>query len=104
MSTNTEISILGTTLFGKTRRAVLTLLYSHPDESFYLRQIARTTGAGMGALQRELKQLAEAGIGGFQAAVAHQVALVIGQLDASYTEVVEARQAKLREAFEVAKH
>lgn len=62
MSTNTEISILGTTLFGKTRRAVLTLLYSHPDESFYLRQIARTTGAGMGALQRELKQLAEAGI------------------------------------------
>ena len=62
MSTETEISILGTTLFGKTRRAVLALLYSHPDESFYLRQIARMTGAGMGALQRELKQLSEAGI------------------------------------------
>jgi predicted nucleotidyltransferase len=62
MSTKTEISILGTTLFGKTRRAVLALLYSHPDESFYLRQIARMTGAGMGALQRELKQLSEAGI------------------------------------------
>lgn len=62
MSTNTEINILGTTLFGKTRRAVLALLYSHPDESFYLRQIARTTGAGMGALQRELKQLSEAGV------------------------------------------
>jgi DNA-binding transcriptional ArsR family regulator len=62
MSTKTEISILGTTLFGKTRRAVLALLYSHPDESFYLRQIARTTGAGMGALQRELKQLSEAGV------------------------------------------
>jgi predicted nucleotidyltransferase len=41
---------------------VLALLYSHPDESFYLRQIARITGAGMGALQRELKQLSEAGI------------------------------------------
>jgi predicted nucleotidyltransferase len=38
------------------------LLYSHPDESFYLRQLARRTGAGMGSLQRELKQLSEAGI------------------------------------------
>lgn len=62
MSTKATINILGTTLFGKTRRAVLALLYSHPDESFYLRQIARTTGAGMGALQRELKQLSEAGV------------------------------------------
>jgi len=62
MSTEATINILGTTLFGKTRRAVLALLYSHPDESFYLRQIARTTGAGMGALQRELKQLSEAGV------------------------------------------
>jgi predicted nucleotidyltransferase len=62
MSTNTTINILGTTLFRKTRRAVLALLYSHPEESFYLRQIARTTGAGMGALQRELKQLSEAGV------------------------------------------
>jgi predicted nucleotidyltransferase len=62
MGTNSEISMLGTTLFGKTRRAVLALLYGHPDESFYLRQIARATGAGMGALQRELKQLAGAGV------------------------------------------
>jgi predicted nucleotidyltransferase len=59
---STEIDRLGATLFGKTRRAVLALLYSHPDESFYLRQIARVTGAGMGSLQRELKQLSEAGI------------------------------------------
>jgi len=62
MSTEAAINILGTTLFGKTRRSVLALLYSHPDESFYLRQIARTTGAGMGALQRELKLLSEAGV------------------------------------------
>ena len=57
-----EINKLGTTLFGKTRRSVLMLLYSHPDESFYLRQLARRTSAGMGSLQRELKQLLEAGI------------------------------------------
>jgi len=62
MSTITEINKLGTTLFGKTRRAVLALLYSHPNESFYLRQLARMTGVGMGSLQRELKQLSEAGI------------------------------------------
>jgi len=62
MSTANRINKLGTTLFGKTRRAVLALLYGHPDESFYLRQLARMTGVGMGALQRELKQLSEAGI------------------------------------------
>jgi len=62
MSTITKINKLGTTLFGKTRRAVLSLLYGHPDESFYLRQLARMTGVGMGSLQRELKQLSEAGI------------------------------------------
>lgn len=53
---------LSTTLFGKSRRAVLSLLYTHPDESFYLRQIARVAGVGMGSIQRELKALAEAGI------------------------------------------
>ncbi len=62
MSTDNKINKLGTTLFGKTRRAVLALLYCHPDESFYLRQLARMTDVGMGALQRELKQLTEAGI------------------------------------------
>jgi predicted nucleotidyltransferase len=53
---------LSSALFGKVRRALLALLYSRPDESFYLRQIARMTGAGQGAVQRELKQLTEAGI------------------------------------------
>ncbi len=53
---------LSATLFGKTRRAVLSLLYSHADDAFYLRQIVRAAGVGLGAAQRELKQLAEAGI------------------------------------------
>ena len=61
MSAIIEINKLGATLFGKTRRAVLSLLYGHPDEGFYLRQISRMTSVGMGALQRELKQLTEAG-------------------------------------------
>jgi predicted nucleotidyltransferase len=53
---------LSETLFGKTRRAVLSILYGHAEDSFYLRQLARMTGVGMGALQRELRQLSEAGI------------------------------------------
>jgi predicted nucleotidyltransferase len=49
-------------LFGKTRRAVLGLLYAHPDEAFYHRQVMRRTGAGKGAVQRELRRLSDAGI------------------------------------------
>jgi len=40
----------------------LFLLYGHADESFYLRQIVRMTGAGLGPVQRELKQLTDTGI------------------------------------------
>lgn len=53
---------LSATLFGKTRKGILSLVYGHPDESFYLRQIVRATGMGLGPVQRELKQLADAGI------------------------------------------
>jgi len=49
-------------LFGKARRAILSALFSHADEAFYLRQIVRTTGLGLGPVQRELKQLTESGI------------------------------------------
>ncbi len=62
MSTLPETDNLSKTLFGKTRRAVLSLLYSHIDEAYYLRQIARAAGVGLGAVQRELKRLSDAGI------------------------------------------
>ena len=62
MSTIFKTDSLSATLFGKTRRAVLALLYSHVEEPFYFRQIARTAGVGLGAVQRELKKLSEAGI------------------------------------------
>ena len=57
-----HIDNLSATLFGKTRRAVLSLLYGHTDESFYIRHILRVVNAGHGAVQRELKQLDDAGI------------------------------------------
>lgn len=49
-------------LFGKTRQAVLLLLYGRPDEAFYFREILRTVGSGLGAVQRELRRLTDAGI------------------------------------------
>ena len=62
MSTFLDTDNLSKTLFSKTRRAVLSLLYSHDGEAFYLRQIVRIAGVGLGAVQRELKQLSDAGI------------------------------------------
>ena len=49
-------------LFGRTRSALLALLFGHADESFYLRQLIRTVGTGNGALQREIKQLTDIGL------------------------------------------
>jgi len=45
-------------LFGKGRGAILALLYGHPDQSFYYRQITRRLqGVSAGTLQRELDTL-----------------------------------------------
>ncbi len=49
-------------LFGQTRAGVLGLLLLRPDEQFHVRQIARLTGTGLGALHRELTTLTAAGI------------------------------------------
>jgi uncharacterized protein len=62
MGTISPDDAIGSVLFGKNRRAVLGLLYTHPDQSFYLRQIVRAAGGGMGAVQRELQELTRAGI------------------------------------------
>ncbi len=62
MSTILQTNPLAETLFSKNRRAVLGLLYGHPDQTFYLRQIVRMSGGGQGAIQRELKILSDAGI------------------------------------------
>ena len=48
----------GDVLFGKGRGAILGLLYQHPDQSFYYRQITRELkGVSAGTLQRELETL-----------------------------------------------
>jgi predicted nucleotidyltransferase len=50
------------TLFVKTRRLILALLFSHTEEAFHLRKILRLAGISPGAGQRELKRLSEAGL------------------------------------------
>jgi len=62
MSTIAAEGRRGAALFGKVRSAVLALLFSHADESFYLREIARRAGSGVGAVQRELARLLKAGL------------------------------------------
>lgn len=49
-------------LFGKTRQAVLALLYGRVDSSFYTKQVLDAVGAGRGTVQRELKNLTDNGI------------------------------------------
>ena len=44
--------ILSETLFGRTRGAVLAVLFGHIGESFYLRQLSRRTGISLGPVRK----------------------------------------------------
>ena len=59
MGTGTALS---NTLFGRTRGAVLSVLYGNVGEAFYLRQLARRTAIALGPVQREVRQLVDAGL------------------------------------------
>lgn len=54
------MSSLSTILFSQYRSRVLGLLLLHPEQSYYLRQIARLTGSAPGTLQREMIKLEHA--------------------------------------------
>ena len=56
MSTHSGLADL---LFGRTRGAILALLYGKADQSFYTRQIAREVDGSVGAVQRELENLSK---------------------------------------------
>lgn len=62
MSSDGPRRLGGKSLFGRTRSALLAILYGHAGESFYLRQLVRFIGNGHGAVQRELVQLTEMGL------------------------------------------
>jgi len=50
------------TLFSKTQRGVIGLLFGNPQRSYYANEIVRHAGAGIGTVQRELVRLTEAGL------------------------------------------
>ena len=52
MSTHNDLADL---LFGRTRGAILALLYGKADQSFYTSQITREVDGSVGAVQRELE-------------------------------------------------
>lgn len=56
------MSQLGKALFTATQRNVLGLLYAHPEQSFYTKEILRLTGMGVATIKRELDRMVDAGI------------------------------------------
>jgi len=49
-------------LFGKTRQAVLALLFGNPGRSYYIREIGHAAGGGVSQVQRELDRFTRSGL------------------------------------------
>lgn len=59
-----QTSVVGglPSLFGKTRQALLTLLFAHADEEHLQESLIQRAGIGRGTVQRELEYLTRAGV------------------------------------------
>lgn len=53
---------LGCVLFTNTQQRVLACLFGQPERSYFANEVINLTGAGSGAVQRELKRLSESGL------------------------------------------
>ena len=53
---------LGSTLFTNTQQRVLACLFGQPGRSYFANELIKLTGAGSGAVQRELKRLSESAL------------------------------------------
>jgi predicted nucleotidyltransferase len=53
---------IGDALFTKAQQKVLSLLFGHPEKSFYLNEIVRFADMGRGVISRELSKLTDAGL------------------------------------------
>lgn len=62
MKTPPETGQLALRLFGRTRHAVLGLLYAHPDQEFYQQEITQAADVNLSAVQREVRNLVELGL------------------------------------------
>jgi predicted nucleotidyltransferase len=106
---------VATTLFGKTRRALLSRFYLEPERGFRLRELSRLTGISAGSVQHELKQLLQADLvtraenGDLVTYRANQHSPVYGELraivektsgiDAMVRDALRKAQKKIRLAF-----
>lgn len=57
-----QLRSLADALFSSTQQRVLGLLFGQPERSFFATEIIARIGAGSGAVQRELKKLADSGL------------------------------------------
>ncbi|MBU1023154.1 nucleotidyltransferase domain-containing protein [bacterium] len=71
MSTNDSHSLIASTLFGKSRRRILGLLFTNVDRKFYVRDIIRKVDCGQSSVQRELVKLENAGLINMEATGQH---------------------------------
>jgi predicted nucleotidyltransferase len=53
---------LADALFATGQKKILGLLFGHPDQTFYTREIIREVSSGTGAVHRELRRMADAGL------------------------------------------
>ncbi len=53
---------LADALFSRTQQRVMGLLFGSPERSFYLNEVTRLAGMGIGTVQRELESMAAAGL------------------------------------------
>jgi predicted nucleotidyltransferase len=58
---STETGLAGA-LFSRVQLRLLGLLFGHPDRAYHASELIRLAGSGSGAVQRELKKIADAGI------------------------------------------
>jgi predicted nucleotidyltransferase len=62
MGTKPHHVSLSNALFSKVQQRVLALIFTHPERSFYISEIVRNVGSGVGAVERELSKLERSGL------------------------------------------
>jgi predicted nucleotidyltransferase len=61
-STPPSFEGLGDVLFTNTQQRIFACIFGQPDRSYFANELIKLTGAGSGAVQRELKRLTDSGL------------------------------------------
>lgn len=57
-----QVSAIANVLFSSTQQRLFTVLFGHPERTFYANELIGIANSGSGAVQRELKRLTQAGL------------------------------------------